>query len=104
MTRSCAPRAKLVPLGRRDGTAVQIGLGLFAAAVLDRPPTRLALFWRAAVYIPVVTSFVVVSWVFSYIFASQGGIANAFSGFSPATPKASTGRRVPGRPTGSCGS
>ncbi len=59
---------------------VQIGLGLFAAAVLtDRLPG--ALFWRAAVYIPVVTSFVVVSWVFSYLFASQGGAANAVLGF-----------------------
>ena len=51
---------------------VQIFLGLFAAAVLtDRLPG--SIFWRAAVYIPVVTSYVVVSWVFSYLFASQGG-------------------------------
>jgi multiple sugar transport system permease protein len=54
--------------------------GLFAAAVLtDRLPG--SMFWRAAVYIPVVTSWVVVSWVFSYIFASQGGIMNAVVGF-----------------------
>jgi multiple sugar transport system permease protein len=59
---------------------VQMALGLFAAAVLtDRLPG--SLFWRAAVYIPVVTSYVVVSWVFSYIFSSQGGIANAVVGF-----------------------
>jgi multiple sugar transport system permease protein len=59
---------------------VQIFLGLFAAAVLtDRLPG--SIFWRAAVYIPVVTSYVVVSWVFSYLFASQGGAANAVLGF-----------------------
>jgi len=54
---------------------VQMAIGLFAAAVLtDRLPG--SIFWRAAVYIPVVTSWVVVSWIFSYIFASQGGVAN----------------------------
>ncbi|HMK96742.1 MAG TPA: sugar ABC transporter permease [Acidimicrobiales bacterium] len=59
---------------------LQIALGLFAAGALaDRLPA--SAFWRAAVYIPVVTSWVVVSWVFSYIFSSQGGIANAIVGF-----------------------
>jgi multiple sugar transport system permease protein len=59
---------------------IQMAIGLFAAAVLtDRLPG--SMFWRAAVYIPVVTSWVVVSWVFSYIFASQGGIMNAVVGF-----------------------
>ena len=59
---------------------VQMVLGLFAAAVLvDRLPG--SALWRAAVYIPVVTSYVVVSWVFSYIFSSQGGVANAVAGF-----------------------
>ncbi len=59
---------------------LQMILGLFAAAVLtDRLPGTT--FWRAAVYIPVVTSYVVVSWVFSYLFSSQGGIANAVVGF-----------------------
>lgn len=59
---------------------LQIVIGLFAAAVLtDRLPG--SVFWRAAVYIPVLTSYVVVSWVFSYIFSSQGGIANAVAGF-----------------------
>ncbi|MFY9782879.1 MAG: sugar ABC transporter permease [Acidimicrobiales bacterium] len=58
---------------------IQMALGLFAAAALtDRLPG--SMFWRAAVYIPVVTSWVVVSWVFSYIFASQGGIMNAIVG------------------------
>ena len=59
---------------------IQMAIGLFAAAVLtDRLPG--SMFWRAAVYVPVVTSWVVVSWVFSYIFASQGGIMNALVGF-----------------------
>lgn len=57
----------------------QMVIGLFAAAVLtDRLPG--SAFWRAAVYIPVVTSWVVVSWVFAYIFSSQGGLANAVVG------------------------
>jgi multiple sugar transport system permease protein len=59
---------------------IQMALGLFAAAMLtDRLPG--SIFWRAAVYVPVVTSWVVVSWVFSYIFASQGGIMNALVSF-----------------------
>jgi multiple sugar transport system permease protein len=59
---------------------IQMAIGLFAAATLtDRLPA--SMFWRAAVYIPVVTSWVVVSWVFSYLFASQGGAANAIVGF-----------------------
>ncbi len=58
---------------------IQMAIGLFAAATLtDRLPG--SMFWRAAVYIPVVTSWVVVSWVFSYIFASQGGVMNAIAG------------------------
>ena len=57
-----------------------MAIGLFAAAILtDRLPG--SMFWRAAVYIPVVTSWVVVSWVFSYLFASQGGVMNAVAGF-----------------------
>ena len=59
---------------------LQMAIGMFAAAVLtDRLPG--SVLWRAAVYIPVVTSWVVVSWVFSYIFSSQGGVANALVGF-----------------------
>jgi len=59
---------------------IQMAIGLFAAAILtDRLPG--SMFWRAAVYIPVVTSWVVVSWVFSYLFASQGGVMNAVAGF-----------------------
>jgi multiple sugar transport system permease protein len=56
---------------------VQMFLGLFAAALLtDRLPGRGL--WRALIFIPVVTSWVVVSYVFAYIFADQGGLANAF--------------------------
>jgi multiple sugar transport system permease protein len=56
---------------------LQMALGLFAAAVLtDRLPG--SVFWRAVVYIPVVTSWVVVSYVFAYIFNAQGGLMNSF--------------------------
>lgn len=58
----------------------QMALGLFSAAVLtDRLPA--SGFWRAAVYVPVVTSWVVVSYIFSYIFSSDsGGLMNSFLG------------------------
>ena len=55
---------------------VQMALGLFAAAILsDRLPA--AGLWRALIFIPVVTSWVIVSYVFAYIFNDQGGVANA---------------------------
>jgi multiple sugar transport system permease protein len=54
---------------------IQMALGLFAAAlVTDRLPGRG--FLRALIFIPVITSWVVVSYIFAYIFAEQGGIAN----------------------------
>jgi multiple sugar transport system permease protein len=54
----------------------QMLFGLVAAAlVTDRLPGRGL--WRALIFIPVVTSWVVVSYVFAYIFAQQGGLANA---------------------------
>jgi len=54
---------------------VQMVLGLGAAAILtDRLPGRGWL--RGLVFIPVVTSWVVASYVFAYIFADQGGLAN----------------------------
>jgi multiple sugar transport system permease protein len=54
---------------------VQMALGLFAAAILsDRLPA--AGLWRALIFIPVVTSWVIVSYVFAYIFNDQGGVAN----------------------------
>lgn len=59
---------------------VQMAIGMFAAAMLtDRLPG--SSLWRAAIYVPVVTSWVVVSWVFAYIFSSQGGVMNALVGF-----------------------
>lgn len=55
---------------------IQMFLGLTAAALLtDRLPGRGL--WRALIFLPVVTSWVVVSYVFAYIFAQQGGLANA---------------------------
>ena len=58
----------------------QMAIGLFAAAFLtDRLPG--GMLWRAAIYIPVVTSWVVVSFIFAYIFSSQGGIMNSIAGF-----------------------
>ena len=55
---------------------IQMVLGLTAAAVLtDRLPGRGL--WRGLIFIPVVTSWVVVSYVFAYIFADQGGLANS---------------------------
>lgn len=55
---------------------IQMALGLFAAALLtDRLPGRGL--WRALVFITVITSWVVVSYIFAYIFAEQGGAANA---------------------------
>ena len=55
---------------------IQMLLGLVAAALLtDRLPGRGL--WRALIFLPVVTSWVVVSYVFAYIFAQQGGLANA---------------------------
>jgi len=54
---------------------LQMVLGLFAAAILsDRLPG--AGLWRALIFIPVVTSWVIVSYVFAYIFNDQGGVAN----------------------------
>jgi multiple sugar transport system permease protein len=58
----------------------QMILGLAAAALLtDRLPGRGLL--RGLIFIPVVTSWVVASYVFAYIFADQGGLANAILTF-----------------------
>jgi|SRR5580698_26384 len=55
---------------------VQMLVGLAAAAFLtDRLPART--FWRALIFIPVLTSWVVVSYLFAYLFnSSRGGLAN----------------------------
>lgn len=64
---------------------LQMLLGLLAAAVMtDRLPARGLL--RALIFIPVITSWVVVAYVFAYIFAPQGGIANAVLGFFAGHP------------------
>ncbi len=64
---------------------VQIVLGLGAAAIMtDRLPARGLL--RGLIFIPVITSWVVVAYVFAYIFAPQGGLANAVIGFFAGHP------------------
>lgn len=58
---------------------VQMALGLFAAAVLtDRLPA--STLWRGLVFIPVVTSWVVVSYLFAYMFSPQGGLVDSVLG------------------------
>jgi multiple sugar transport system permease protein len=54
----------------------QMVIGLAAAHLLVR---RLPLqgLWRTLIYLPVISSWVVVSFVFAYIFNAQGGVANA---------------------------
>jgi multiple sugar transport system permease protein len=60
-------------------TPVQIVLGLLAAVLLDaRLPAR-GLF-RALYYLPVVTSWVVVSLLFRYLFMTDGGLINYLTG------------------------
>lgn len=64
---------------------VQMALGLFAAAVLtDRLPG--STLWRALVFIPVVTSWVVVSYLFAYMFSPQGGLVDVVLGFFAGHP------------------
>ena len=58
---------------------VQMALGLFAAAMLtDRLPA--STLWRALVFIPVVTSWVVVSFLFAYMFSPSGGLVDTVLG------------------------
>ena len=53
----------------------QIAIGLYLAALLDsKLPGRVV--FRVLFYLPVVTSWVVVSLLFRYIFSSTGGVAN----------------------------
>ncbi|CAN5305344.1 sugar ABC transporter permease [soil metagenome] len=55
----------------------QIAIGLFLAVLLNsRLPGRVV--FRVLFYLPVVTSWVVVSLLFRYIFSSDGGVANWF--------------------------
>lgn len=54
---------------------VQIVLGMAVAVLLDaRMPARA--FFRAVYYLPVVTSWVVVSLLFRYLFITEGGLVN----------------------------
>jgi multiple sugar transport system permease protein len=56
---------------------LQVIIGLFLAVLLNsRLPGRVV--FRVLFYIPVVTSWVVVSLLFRYIFSSNGGVANWF--------------------------
>lgn len=51
----------------------QMALGLAVALLLDRKLAARGLF-RALYYLPVITSWVVVSFIFEYLFNSQGGL------------------------------
>src|SRR3989454_6899905 len=53
----------------------QIVLGLIVASLLDNI-TRLRVFFRTLYYLPVITSWVVVSILFKYLFSSDAGFAN----------------------------
>lgn len=53
----------------------QMILGLAAALLLDRP-LRARAFFRTVYYLPVVTSWVVVSLIFTYLYNSQAGLIN----------------------------
>jgi multiple sugar transport system permease protein len=54
----------------------QMLLGLIAAHLLIRRLPAQGL-WRTLIYLPVITSWVVVSYIFAYVFNAQGGVANA---------------------------
>jgi multiple sugar transport system permease protein len=53
----------------------QIALGLLVASLLDSI-TRLRVFFRTLYYLPVITSWVVVSILFKHLFSSDAGFAN----------------------------
>ncbi|HVA92617.1 MAG TPA: sugar ABC transporter permease [Chloroflexota bacterium] len=53
----------------------QMVLGLAVALLLDRKLPARGLF-RVLYYLPVITSWVVVSFIFAYLFSSQGGLVN----------------------------
>lgn len=58
----------------------QMLLGLAAATLLHRHlPARWL--WRTLIYLPVVTSWVIASYVFAYLFNSDEGLINAVLGF-----------------------
>jgi multiple sugar transport system permease protein len=53
----------------------QMALGLAVALLLDRKLAARGIF-RVLFYLPVITSWVVVSFIFAYLFSSQGGLVN----------------------------
>ncbi|MGH2388060.1 MAG: carbohydrate ABC transporter permease, partial [Chloroflexota bacterium] len=53
----------------------QMVLGLAVALLLDRKLAARGIF-RVLYYLPVITSWVVVSFIFAYLFSSQGGLVN----------------------------
>lgn len=57
----------------------QIVFGLGVALLLNRKMAARG-FFRALYYIPVISSWVVVSFIFSYLFSSQGGLVNYLLG------------------------
>lgn len=57
----------------------QMALGLGVAMLLNRKMAARGLF-RALYYIPVISSWVIVSFIFSYLFSSQGGLVNYLLG------------------------
>ncbi len=57
----------------------QIVFGLAVAILLNRKMPGRAIF-RALYYIPVISSWVIVSFIFSYLFSSQGGLVNYLLG------------------------
>jgi len=57
----------------------QMALGLAVALLLDRKLAARGVF-RVLFYLPVIASWVVVSFIFEYLFNSQGGVVNWFLG------------------------
>jgi multiple sugar transport system permease protein len=57
----------------------QLAFGLAAALLLNRKLVARGLF-RALYYVPVISSWVIVSFIFSYLFSSQGGFVNYIFG------------------------
>lgn len=57
--------------------AVKMVLGFFVAILLNQK-LRGRTFFRVAYYLPVVTSWVIVSLLFTYMFSGQGGLVNYF--------------------------
>ncbi|MGD0707975.1 MAG: sugar ABC transporter permease [Anaerolineaceae bacterium] len=57
--------------------SVKMVLGFFAAVLLNQK-LRGRTFFRIAYYLPVITSWVIVSLLFTYMFSGQGGLVNYF--------------------------